>query len=44
MANLERAGVIHESLSPYAGPILVVPKKAPPGAPEWEQTHLCIDY
>ena len=37
IANLERAGVIHKSLSPYASPIVVVPKKAPPGAPEWEQ-------
>lgn len=22
----------------------MVPKKAPPGAPEWEQKCLCIDY
>ena len=44
IANLERPGVIHKTLSPYASHIVVVPKKAPPGAPEWEQTHLCIDY
>ena len=28
IANLERAGVICKSLSPYASPIVVVPKKA----------------
>ena len=27
-----------------SSPIVVVPKKAPPGAPEWEQKCLCIDY
>ena len=26
-----------QSLSPYASPIVVVPRKAPPGAPESEQ-------
>ena len=41
---LERAGVIQKSLSPYASPIVVVPKKAPPGAPESEQKQLVIDY
>ena len=35
--NLEKAGVIRKSLSPYASPIVVVPKKAPPGAPASEQ-------
>ena len=42
--NLEKAGVIRKSLSPYASPIVVVPKKAPPGAPENEQKRLVIDY
>ena len=37
IANLERSGVICKSLSPYTSPIVVVPKKAPPGAPENEQ-------
>ena len=27
IANLERAGVIHKSLSPYASPIVIVPKR-----------------
>ena len=37
IANLERSGVIFKSLSPYASPIVVATKKAPPGAPENEQ-------
>ena len=36
--------MIRKSLSPYASPIVVVPKKAPPGAPESEQKQLVIDY
>ena len=32
--NLEKDGVIQKSLSPYASPIVVVPKKAPPGSTE----------
>ena len=35
--NLEKAGVIQKSLSPYASPIVVVPMKEPPDAPESEQ-------
>ena len=42
--NLEKAGIIRKSLSPYASPIIVVPKKEPPGAPENEQKRLVIDY
>ena len=42
IANLERAGVIHNSLTPYSSLIVVVPKKAPPGAPEWEQKCVLI--
>ena len=44
IGNLERSGVIQKSLIPYASPIAVVPKKAPPGAPENEQKQLVIDY
>ena len=44
IANLERSGVTHKSHSPYASPIVVVPKKAPSGAPENEQKQLVIDY
>ena len=42
--NLEKTGVIRKGLSPYASPIVVVPKKAPPGAPEIEQKKIVIDY
>ena len=41
---MEKSGVIHKSLSPYASPIMGVPKKGPSGAPESEQKWLCIDY
>ena len=41
---MERSGVIQKSLSPYASPIVVVPKKAPPGVPENELKWLVIDY
>lgn len=42
--ELEIGGVIRKSLSPYASPIVVVPRKAPPGSTESEQKRLCIDY
>ena len=42
--NLESFANICKSLSPYASPIVVVPKKAPPRAPESGQNQLCIDY
>ena len=41
--NLEKAGVIQKSLSPYASLIVVVPKKAPLDAPQHGQKCLCID-
>ena len=39
---LEKAGVIVRSVSPWASPIVVVPKRTAPGEPpKW---RLCIDY
>ena len=41
--NLEEAGVITRSVSPWASPIVVVPKKAEqPGEPP--RRRLCVDY
>ena len=40
--TLERAGVIKKSISPWASPIVVVPKKSAPGeAPRW---RMCVDF
>ena len=39
---LERAGVITKSMSPWASPIVVVPKKCQPGEPP--KKRLCIDF
>ena len=40
--TLERAGIIKKSLSPWASPIVVVPKKSAPGEPpRW---RMCIDF
>ncbi|MCG8430404.1 MAG: reverse transcriptase, partial [Candidatus Omnitrophica bacterium] len=40
--TLEKSGVIEESLSPWASPIVVVPKKSAPGEPP--RRRLCIDF
>ena len=37
-----KAGVIVWSVSPWASPIVIVPKKTAPGEPPWRR--MCIDY
>ena len=40
--TLERAGVIVRSVSPWASPIVIVPKKTAPGEPP--RRRMCVDY
>ena len=40
--TLEHAGVIKKSISPWARPIVVVPKKSAPGEPP--HRRMCIDF
>ena len=40
--TLEKAGVIEQSLSPWASPVIVVPKKSAPDEPP--RRCLCVDY
>ena len=42
MESLERAGVITKSMSKWASPIVVVPKKSAPGEPP--KRRLCVDF
>ena len=39
---LEKAGVIVRSVSPWASPIVVIPKRTAPGEPP--KRRLCVDY
>ena len=40
--TLEKAGVIERSLSPWASPVIIVPKKLDPDEPP--RRRLCVDY
>ena len=42
LLNLEKAGVITKSVSPWASPIVAVPKKSAPG--ELPRRRMCVDY
>ena len=42
LETLERAGMIVRSISPWASPIVIVPKKTEPGEPP--RRRLCVDY
>ena len=42
LAILEKTGVIVRSVSPWASPIVVVPKRTAPGEPP--KRRLCVDY
>jgi len=42
LLTLEEAGVIVRSISPWASPIVVVPKKSAPG--EAPRRRMCVDY
>ena len=42
LEELERAGVIQRSVSPWASPIVIVPKRSEEGKPP--QKRLCVDY
>ena len=40
--SLECAGIITKSMSPWASPMVIVPKKSSPGEPP--KRRLCIDF
>ena len=40
--TLERAGIIERSISPWASPVVIVPKKSAPGEPP--RRRMCMDY
>ena len=40
--TLERAGIIERSISPWASPVVIVPKKSRPGEPP--RRRMCVDY
>ena len=40
--TLERAGIIERSISPWATPVVIAPKKSAPGEPP--RRRMCVDY
>ena len=40
--TIERAGIIERSISPWASPVVIVPKKSTPGEPP--RRRMCVDY
>ena len=42
ITTLERAGIITKSISPWASPFVIVPKKSAPGEPP--QRRMCVDF
>ena len=42
LKTLEKAGIIVQSVSSWASPLLVVPKQTQPGEPPWRR--VCMDY
>ena len=42
ISTLERAGIITKSISPWASPVVIVPKKSAPAEPP--QRRMCVDF